>query len=702
MITKVEINNFMAIQSQTLDLKKVSVICGMNNSCKTTALVAIGWILTGKIINFDNPGVGESDLNPIVPVNMQEGEVVSVTITVENNGAVTTYTRELKPVFNENGKITTNTQILKMNGAKQASLKNWNTYLYKDFNFEPAIPMLANEILLYINPVYALMLMHPLKELRLVLKALGANVETEEIYNKGFEDLRSIGQIHKNNFVEARTAYKKEINDIKKNIDVHEGIIANLKDVPDEFDSSNLNELQAKKEALLIQKINISTTPSNQLIKELEAKKDNLILQKKHIRETYRMQIEQQISSAKMHLSIEQGTVDSKKALGKKKYEDALIQTKLKIDVAERSIRVYEKARQYLLDDFAEANKKLIQTTQNESDAMTKVEALKKQSFPGEATCPNCNYRFATDPVAYKTWLAATHAEITKYNKIIVDAPSAKEKLAHEKADIKVRGQNIRTELDKALNELDELKATQAKLEADIKNVDNEPSDLSGVVEAQAAIADLESKLYDDPAEATKLQHEIEAVDLKIKSALGDAAVLQEHEMQELLENINLVSTAIEQELNIKSQVELKAKALLDRKAAQVMLNNKEHTLARINDFIHTMIKDINDKAYKLTGIRFVMLEENQKDDKLQEVCYAVDENGVPYERINSSRKIEMGCKFIARVKQILADKGLLKNTLPVITDGLEKVDFIEKLAQYTEDQLICTRVTTDPQVVVR
>ena len=102
------------------------------------------------------------------------------------------------------------------------------------------------------------------------------------------------------------------------------------------------------------------------------------------------------------------------------------------------------------------------------------------------------------------------------------------------------------------------------------------------------------------------------------------------------------------------------------------------------------MIAMINSKAKEITGIDFVMLEENLGNDNLKEVCYATVD-GVPFKDVNTSQKLEVGIRFIHRIKEILGT-----NQLPILADRLEGFDSVKTIKALTSEQLICTRVGTD------
>ena len=116
-------------------------------------------------------------------------------------------------------------------------------------------------------------------------------------------------------------------------------------------------------------------------------------------------------------------------------------------------------------------------------------------------------------------------------------------------------------------------------------------------------------------------------------------------------------------------------------------LNNTESLIMRVTEFIQKRISMINEKARTLTGIDFVMLEENLTNDNVKEVCYATVD-GVEFGNVNTSQKLAVGIQFIHKIKEILGN-----NDLPILADRLEGFDDLDKIRALTTEQMICTVV---------
>lgn len=113
------------------------------------------------------------------------------------------------------------------------------------------------------------------------------------------------------------------------------------------------------------------------------------------------------------------------------------------------------------------------------------------------------------------------------------------------------------------------------------------------------------------------------------------------------------------------------------------------------------MISKLNKKATEKIGIEFVMLEENLTNENLNPVCYAIID-GVEFKSVNTAKKLEVGIKFIERLKEIAIEEfEVPKNSLPILTDKLEGIAHLEKVKNLTNEQLIGTRVSCEKVITI-
>ena len=132
----------------------------------------------------------------------------------------------------------------------------------------------------------------------------------------------------------------------------------------------------------------------------------------------------------------------------------------------------------------------------------------------------------------------------------------------------------------------------------------------------------------------------------------------------------------------------------------QAEINTAENWLQQVNKFIQTMINKINQRAKEITGFDFVMLEENLTNGNLTEVCYALVDN-VPFKDLNTADKFKYGIKFLEVCRKIAANKTGIENSLPILADRFESIALVSTIKEYTDKQLICTRVNTNNEMRV-
>lgn len=700
MITQVEINRFRSIDHMVLDLKKTTVLCGPNNSGKTTIITAIGWCITGTAANYDQLGVGEKDSISLLPINAQDGDVVSVTITMDNGN---TYSRELK-VEIEEGKIQAPASVLKSNGKKISSLTKWQAELYEDLNFKPAFPVLGkNEPLVYINPVYALLQLHPTKELRPMLVQLGCSIPNEAIYKLGFEDLRETIEVqNKGDFVSARSDINKALKDAESNRDYYKKRLKELKDYPDTFDGELLKELKIQAESIRQKKSNAIHSTTEGKVSHCEVQLEALEFELKKELDGHQLKYKYKIQDLESRLGMERAAMISNRDQRIKPYETAVKATALKVEVAERSMKVYERVLNNLREQSTDITKLLKKAIENESEAFIKREAIKNEKYEGEVECPNCKQLFYPDQEAFKRWNARHREDMEKYNQVLAESPSLKKELKAKKDEITAKGKQALAEYNQSVKEYEDMRSKFEEVSNEYKKQIEAHEDSSKLEDTKRSLEIAKIEAEKRPKAAIILDEKIKAKKAEIEALKKGAVVDNGAVLDELNIELANVNAKIEEQLAIYKYCMDKKDADRDYNAAKTAANRYENLLYKVDGFVKAMIEAISTKAYEMTGIRFVMLEPNLTNDDVQEVCYAVDENGVPFKNINSSRKVEIGCKFIEKIKSILEKQGITRNTFPIITDGLEKVDHIEKLNSFTNEQLIVTRVTTDESISVK
>ena len=155
MITKVEITNFRGIKYLQLDTKQISIIAGKNDIGKSTALNAINWLITNKLLT-DKYCEGENDIQSIIPNDHRKGEHTEVSIWLATG---TKYTKVLKRGYERStGKINKHETEYLINDGKIETQKEFYATLYEQLGFTPKFTKLkVDEVRLFTDALYALL-----------------------------------------------------------------------------------------------------------------------------------------------------------------------------------------------------------------------------------------------------------------------------------------------------------------------------------------------------------------------------------------------------------------------------------------------------------------------------------------------------------------------------------------------------------------
>lgn len=694
-LKKVKIENFRNLKSIEFDIADTTVISGPNGVGKSNCINAMVWFFTDTIYT-DNPGVGENDVNSIVPTYQIKGERTSVEIEFTNG---TVLRKEYVTGYDKTtGKPNKHTTKGYVNGVESKNMDEWKQTLLKIVDFAPAFPN-VKEMNLYIDPVYALQKLDS-KDLRQFLVDLGCSVTNEEMYELGFEDLRKYDSKYLGNFINMRIDLKKQLKSVKDAIDKDEVLIQHYNDV-EEFDNEKLEEVNKQLDDLNDKKAKINTGGSYEAWKQKEEelkqlkKEKEFLLQKKidewhfkinDVEAKYDLQYENNKAL------IAQNSLKLKSLIENDKISITSVETQQRAKISEKT------ALQAQLETL-----KVAYSTCKKSKIDAKNQLINNESkeYSGYVTCPDCAKTFAPDNddlIKFESSKAKTKEYYTnliaKYNLDMEDHMKQLE-------EIKTKAAKINQDLEAYNVKLEELNKQLQEHQREYDEYDDEPEE----TEAMLKLKELKNEYIHEvaPLEARKIENDPEIIDmqaevdeLKSRSYYDSEAVLEP-----ILSKIQVLEETREDLYIKRSKWNTKLEVIKDLEKVRSQMNDQEHLLARVEEFIHKMIELINSKAKELTGIDFVMIEENLGNDGVKEVCYA-KVNGVPFATINTAEKYKVGIKFIEKIKEIV-EKNFAKyrNSLPILADKFEGIDSIEKINGLTSEQLICSRVTDEPAMTI-
>ena len=673
-IEKVEIENFRNIKHNILDLTRVSIISGCNNLGKSNTLNAINWLITDTLLT-DKYGNGENDIASIIPVNILKGEHTKVSIWLSTR---TKFTKILKRGYDKYGKPVKNTTEYEINDAKVKTKVEFYDTLYEQLGFTPAFTKLkVDEVRLFTDPLYALLKLD-YKELRNLLVAMGCTVDDEELYKSGFEDMRAYGTQYMSKWDVMRKNVKQQAESIKAKIEETENQLK-LFNAVDLFEISKAKELESQRDVLIAKRTKIEndsihniTTGLNSEIKQLELKLNE---KKSH----KQLDFDKQISELELEYKNLVSNFEKKKFEATQEVQNKINSNreelaKLKEDLANNRLALVNKNSELSENSFKVEHKS------KEKDALSD-ELGRILNDKHEVVCPICGSPFELDKEEHDSKINSLAQNIAILEESINEYKDTCAKVQKEINELQVENEDLRTRISDTEQEID----TQVKEKI--------------VIESQFSI-DSEQKRLDE--EISKLRKEkllvsfpddeaqIQALKEKSTKLENDARQEIEKDVQEINQQIFLINNEIKVEYEKENQIAKKNELEVLRTQLIKQWNDVDSLLARTNQLIQYMIKCINDKAQALTGFKFVMLEENLTNDSLTECCYVVDDKDVPFKDINTARKVEMGIKFIEAVRM------QNYNNLPILVDRLEGIDFIDKIKDFSRNQIICTRVSTD------
>lgn len=696
-LKKVKIENFRNIKSLEFNINSdATIVAGKNGIGKSNVINALVWFFTDSIYT-DNLGVGENDINSIVPKDQIKGEKVSVEVTFDND---TTLRKEYITGYDRlTGKANKHTTKGFVNGIESKNMDEFKNVLNGIIGFEHTFNN-VKELNLYIDPLYALQKLDS-KELRQFLINIGCSVTNEELFNLGFEDLRKYESTYLGNFTAMRTDLKKKlkaINDSLKSTEVLRNQYNDVEEVkPEELESIN-NQITKLNE----EKAELKVGSFDTLIKEKNIEINTIISNFDTAKSNKLNALNNDIEKIKNDINIETQNLNAQKTQKCSTLKSSLeVEKNIKANL-ETQLKANESQKQTLkskLEFVKVTGKSLVDSKKKYSSLLLET---KSKEFTGYVTCPDCGKSFAPNEEELEKFNIQKETDIKYCNKQIADA-------------------NL--QIQNCTDNVNQIVYESQKIDAQIKEIQSQMySNDEKIKSLQIEIADILEQ-PEDTSKLDNLNEELKEVQDKVTYVLG----LQIYNDEEYITKNNELTQLKEQQVNsvqeVLKPIEDKLKELEVKKSELIIKQDKWNTkikyskeyddlIAKFNDvealssrvdaFIHKMIACINSKAKELTGIEFVMLEENLGNDGIKEVCYATID-GVPFANVNTAQKYITGIRFIQRIKEIaLRDFDKPKNTLPILADkfeGIDSVTTIKNLTGATGEQLICSRVTDDKEM---
>lgn len=645
MLKELIIKDFRNIRDASYPLSKINVLSGSNGLGKSNTLNAIVWLLSSVLYTdgTDLKQVGDS----IIPAGSSR---VNPEVTIVLDGGaeftkryVTTYAKGTDTVTgHKNEYLINNTKV---------NEKEFYEALYKTLDYKPVFDLSAkdgNEVNIFIDPLYALGKVD-YKVLRTILSKLGCDVDFNEIPSylkiKELVENKYLGNIA--NAIKDTKSIVQKANEELELVNNQITLYANAEEITEE----EFNQLNEKKSELLLKIEKLKEQPNDTLIKqqkdeiqECEQKIRELKHKRSELIEDARKQFEKELTD---NVTIKAG------------YIRAIDTSKNKISKAKISgNELFQASKKY--------EQELKEEMQRTFDATTIV-------------CPHCGEEIILNESEREAWNKNHNDLLDSYKQKIKNAKDQCHYLANVINEETINIKAYEVLLAESEEKIEDIrkKITEASIQVDTKKIDASIRELEEQIKKDNSKIE-ELKLidnYDALSERNSLQNELKAVEAEF-----DTYYFKKHRISQLNE--------------LKQKQELATKNWLEK---QLILKN-------LNAFNKEYIKELNTRASNKTGIDFVLAEEylDSKSDGFKEVCYATY-NGIPYQDLNTSRKILLGIQFINIVKEIVKKEyGVNGNQLPLLIDKLEVLDSMEKLTDITQSQLICTRVSNEKEITLK
>ena len=686
MIKKVKIVNFRGIKSLELDLNQISIISGKNDIGKSTALNAINWLITDKLLT-DKYGEGENDIQSITPNDHSKGEHTEVSIWLDS-GVV--FTKMLKRSYDRNtNKINKNETEYMIGSSKIGTKKEFYETLYEQLHFNQMFSKLkVEEVRLFTDPLYALLKLD-YKELRKLLVAMGCTVDNEEIYKLGFEDIRQyeaecLGKwdVKRKEIKEKLKTQKEKQTELENQLKLYNNI--------HEFDDSELKTLQQERDSLIIKKNDLKTKGINDLVTDLDNQKTKLTLELEEKRNNKKLEYNSKIRELELEEKNLINTFNAKKAEA-----TSVVNTK----ITKESQNLYEKksemANLVLKQGHLQMDIKMLETEINNSnDSLSKASEELGNLLNGtfsDFVCPVCGSPIDLHADEHEFRINELQGKIQNYQSAIDRNESIISKKKIEQNELITYQNSLDAEIKMLDQEINELKFKKNSIEHSF-SLDDRANEI--VTE----ISDIRNKLLNINLEFEEENKAINELENKRNNIILESQKTINEESNEIQNKIDELGLLIKEQYEANEMWEQKVnlQKTLDEKISDV--NDIERLLARFNQFIATLCHLVNNKAKEITGFDFVLLEENLTNEGITECCYVVDDKGIPFKDINTARKTIMGIEFIESCRRIAG-----KNNLPILADKLEGLDTdnLMKLKTITKNQIICTRVASGNLSVV-
>lgn len=666
-VKKISITNFRNIEHAEYNLTDACCFVGKNYIGKTNSMLAIYWLLTGKML--DGSSNDESLKRKDAPK-----ETVSVEIVFDKDGEEKTIKKEYAEKWTKtqgtsdlrlSGHITTYTIDGIVQKTNNTAIREINEYL--ELSEDKYFRLLKLDIQqALMNPTYVAETLEWQVLRQLIVNIIG-DITDEDVFANEPRAISAKEILRKFNGDQNKAVkfLNQEISGTTKSIIEKEIIIkelSNVEDIPSEQlqeareKLANIQEsIKALKKEMRIENPLITETKNK--IEALKKEIDNLLIEEKH--------------TFNESCTILYNRIREANELQKQKLDDYW-QSRNNIKCyIESSIntKTFELKNIELEIDFL---------LKQRAEAVEKFKEIQKRVFEFESVeCPNCHYQLNKDAedLARENFINNKNNDLDEINKkgkqINLDLTNFKEKKSQ-----------LEFEIFELNNQLNEEKINTQKLYEDYQKADNEYKELC----KNKVIFEESENLKTKRIELKKLQDDL----LTIQSTAKETTTQDQiKELQsQCVQYEEIIAKHYVYEENQKNK-ELKIIELesISKKKVEYELINESLSL-----FVKTKLKLLSDKISTVfADVKFCLMKENIKEGSWDEVCYPlIVGKNTPFKDGSTSEKIITGLKIIESLK-----KALNINGLPILIDECGQLDSqsLGYIKSCTSSQIIATKV---------
>lgn len=631
-ITRISFKNFKNFKEQTIEFGEgMNVIARQNRWGKTTVADGISFAFVGK--KYD----GSSDVASFK--NIQD---TKATASVEM-GLLLSNGRELsiRKDYYENW--------VKTRGTTESVMQGHITDCYIDGVFKP-----VSEFQKTICELFNV------KDLEMVQVLTNPYYFSQVLDWKKRREIVNlvIGEVHPEDVFQANPGTKCINEDLKK-AQYRIGDARNiLKNVLQSTNGSGLKKEESDLQAQIngtVYEFQVSeeeftnaarTVASNETrITELRAKKLGIVNPTLN-------NLKYELSQAQTNLNKSVALDNAKVANDNAAYIEK-IETERRVQAANRKVKEDKVREQNKIINQVDANRSLIlQKIATLSDLGARYKEKKAETFaqPETVQCPQCGFALNGEDIekAKAEWNLKRSESLSK---LIKD------------------GNALKSEIQTLQIQTAELDAKVEKLEIEIKALDDQ------ILASEKRIDDLKTNMRyqaEDSEETKNIRQRIEKLNADILAESSKTIATAEidaliEEIKKESEKANDVLTHYRTNQYLQHQKLEREKKLAD---VQLAIAEVEQKLIAIDEYTKTFLRLIGERVKSAFGdINIRLIENNIKAGSWNETCYVLDKDGVPYESMNTERKIKYGLKIIDVIV-----KKLGYEQPPVVIDNCEAI----------------------------